>query len=427
MRFFTFLIIVIFLLCPTGASGADVFKDLEVHGFIEGAFGLRLKDDTTKHDSYNLLEQRVQLKTSYYPQSGRLADLYTAFHIKGDVLIDEYFDVTTESELREASVSFTPFDWADVKLGRQVFTWGTGDYLFINDLFPKDYVSFFVGRDDEYLKKPSDGIKVSVYHDLANTDLVAIPFFEPNTMATGDRLSFFDSFQGGIAGRESERHLIEPANQLEHMEVATRLYRNLKSYEAAFYFFRGFYKAPVGYKNEALRHLFYPRLDVYGGSLRGPLLAGIANVEAGYYNSRQDTKGSNRLIQNSAFKVLAGYSKDFGSDLSMGLQYLYERTLDYSNYKKALLPADFVWDEHRHLTTIRITKLLANQTIKLSLFAFYSPSDEDVYLRPLFEYDISDSLTVAAGANLMWGEQDITEFGQMERNANLYARLRYSF
>ncbi len=47
----------------------------------------------------------------------------------------------------------------NLKIGRQVFTWGTGDYLFINDLFPKDYESFYIGRDDEYLKRPSEAVK----------------------------------------------------------------------------------------------------------------------------------------------------------------------------------------------------------------------------------------------------------------------------
>ena len=36
----------------------------------------------------------------------------------------------------------------DLKIGQQVLTWGTGDYVFLNDLFPKDYQSFFSGRDD---------------------------------------------------------------------------------------------------------------------------------------------------------------------------------------------------------------------------------------------------------------------------------------
>ena len=318
-------------------------------------------------------------------------------------------------------------DNADIKIGRQVFTWGTGDYLFINDMFPKDYISFFIGRHDEYLKKPSDGGKLSLYNNYANLDIVATNFFTPNNLPKGDRLSFFDSFQGGISGRDSDRHLIEPPDQLDNTELAFRLYRSISSYEAALYFFRGFYKSPRGYKDELNRQLFYPRVDLYGGSLRGPFFSGIGSIEAGFYNSREDSDGNNRLIGNSSFKIMAGYEKDMGNDLRVGLQYLHETTLDYDDYKNALIPGDFFWDETRQLVTMRITQLLANQTITLSMFTFYSPTDNDIYIRPSFKYDINDATNMTVGSNLVWGENDHTELGSMERNSNIYMRFRYSF
>ena len=42
------------------------------------------------------------------------------------------------SDLRMASLTFSPADWMDVRVGRQVLTWGTGDLLFLNDLFGDD-------------------------------------------------------------------------------------------------------------------------------------------------------------------------------------------------------------------------------------------------------------------------------------------------
>ena len=129
-----------------------------------------------------------------------MAGWNSEFVFRGDFTLDEYFSGKTSFELRELYTQFSPAGFLDIKAGRQVYTWGTGDYLFINDLFPKDYVSFFTGRQDEYLKKPSDGLRLSAYTKVANADLVIIPFFEPNTIPNGERLSFFDSFQGGIAG-----------------------------------------------------------------------------------------------------------------------------------------------------------------------------------------------------------------------------------
>ena len=124
---------------------------------------------------------------------------------------------------------------------------------------------------------------------------------------------------------------------------------------------------------------------------------------------------------------MAGYTKDLGNDLKVGFQYMYEQRLDYSEYRDNLLPNDYRWDEYRHLITNRITKLFKNQTVMVSLFTFYSPSDDDGYVRSSVSYDISDQWKVTFGANLPWGEDDTTEFGQMKRNKNIYTRIRYSF
>ena len=168
-------------------------------------------------------------------------------------------------------------------------------------------------------------------------------------------------------------------------------------------------------------------MDVYGTSISGAILGGIGNAEVGYVNSREDSNGNNRLIANSMFKTMIGYSKDLGNDLKIGFQYYYEQTLNYANYRDNLLSQDYRWDECRHLITNRITKLLMSQTLVLSLFTFYSPSDKDGYVRPSASYDINDQWKVTLGANLPWGEDDITEFGQMKKNKNIFVRVRYGF
>ncbi|MDD4294515.1 MAG: hypothetical protein PHP69_03255 [Candidatus Omnitrophica bacterium] len=421
-------IIILFLasfLCPIN----KVFAGFSgMHGFVETRYAVKLSDDKTKHDSYSLAEQRLQVKGDYFFDFDNfLSDWGMVFNFKSDFVLDEYFGGKTGLQLREANFSFTPVDYLDVKAGRQVLTWGTGEYLFINDMFPKDYVSFFAGREDEYLKQPSDAVKLSFYNDIVNLDIVAIPFFEPNTHAEGDRLSFFDSFKQGIAGVDSDRALIYPSNDISNTEYALRASRNFGSNEAAFYFFRGFDKSPKSYKDEQARELYYERLDVYGFSLRGPFMSGIANVEAGYLNSREDPCGSNRLIQNSMVKVMAGYNKDLAKDLNTGFQIYYERILDYADYIDNLASWDYFWDEHRYLLTWRITKLLLNQNLKLTMFTFYSFTDKDAYFRPLLTYAFNDNWEFTIGANIPVGEDYITEFGQMEKDKNVFVGVRFNF
>jgi len=422
-----FILALIFVSLVPFVAGRVFAGNLPVHGFISQDVGIKLNEDTTKKDSYNLAEQRLQLRTIHFFEEGYWAEKGGIFNFKGDFTVDEYYSGKTGFELRELNLSLRPFDFMDMKAGRQILTWGTGDYLFINDMFPKDYISFFIGREDEYLKKPSDALKISLYPEMASIDFVWIPLFEPNTTAKGDRVSFFDSFQGGIAGTNSNRHLIEPSRQLSNSEYALRVYRTIKGYEMALYFFSGFDKNPRSYKDEVARQLYYQKTDVYGASVRGTVFKGIGNMEAGYYHSRDDSSGADRMIENSFFKFLAGYSQDMGNDLRLGFQYLFEQRLDYASYKDNLLAADYVFDEYRHLLTQRLTKQFLSQTLTVSLFNFYSPSDKDGYARPSVSYDVSDQLKVTVGANIPWGEDVTTEFGQMRRNKNIYVRIKYSF
>lgn len=406
------------------------FKDFikDIHGFLEVGYGYRKGNRYTKHRRYNFLEKRLQFKFRKFPEYPEiLYDWNAVLNFKADFLVDGYYDAKTEFALREFNLTVSPIPKLDIKIGRQILTWGTGDYLFINDVFPKDYISFFIGRDDEYLKAPSWAVKTSYFGEAAWIDFVLIPYFEPNIIPQGDRLSFYDTLLGRIAGRQSDWFKREPAFQPHNFQQAVRIYKQQGSLEWALYFYRGFYNNPNGYKNIATFELYYPRLNVYGFSLRGPVYKGIANLEAGWYDSKDDRSGRNRLITNSSIRTLVGYTQDFKNDLTLGFQYYFEQMLEYKDYKKNLLPQDTIYDEYRHLLTFNISKMFRNQTVVVSNFVFFSPSDRDAYLRSSVSYTIKDNLRVALGVNLFWGDDDYTEFGQMEGNANIYLRLRYSF
>jgi hypothetical protein len=84
-------------------------------------------------------------------------------------------------------------------------------------------------------------------------------------------------------------------------------------------------------------------------------------------------------------------------------------------------------DEVRTLITSRWTKQLASQTVTLSLFGFYSPSDEDGYLRFSTEYKYTDELSLMAGGNIFEGKSPNTIFGQFDYNDNIYVKVNYGF
>jgi hypothetical protein len=304
-------------------------------------------------------------------------------------------------------------------------TWGTGDLIFINDLFPKDWQSFFIGRDTEYLKAPSDAAKVSLFGDWANLDIVYTPQFDPDRFIDGSRLSYWNSNLEQLAGEDAIIHTDKPNRWFKDSELAARLYKNINNYEFALYGYRGYWKSPGG-QNVAMSQAIFPDLNVYGASVRGAIGKGIGNLEVGYYESADDLSGKNNLIDNSQMRYLVGYTQEIARDFTAGLQYYVEQMLDYSQYKSNLISGP-ARDRGRHLITLRLTKLLMNQNLRCSLFTYYSPSDKDVHIRPNINYKLNDNLALEIGGNIFFGDYLNTFFGQLRNNTNVYAGLRYSF
>jgi hypothetical protein len=312
-----------------------------------------------------------------------------------------------------------------VKVGRQILTWGTGDLVFINDLFPKDWRSFFIGRDTEYLKAPSDAAKISLFSDAANLDIVYTPKFDPDRFINGERVSYWNQNLMRLAGQDAIIHTNRPDRWFRDSEIAARLYRNIKNYELALYGYRGYWKSPAG-QDITMRQALFPDLNVYGASARGDVGKGIGNIEFGYYDSADDRSGKNPLINNSEMRYLAGYTREIGRDFTMGLQYYIEQMLDYTQYRRNRM-AGPSRDQYRHLITLRLTKLLMSQNLRCSMFTYYSPSDKDVYMRPNVNYKVNDNLAIEIGGNIFFGDYLNTFFGQFRKDTNMYMGMRYSF
>jgi hypothetical protein len=388
-----------------------------LHGFLQGNYSSNTVSSNPDGGDFKWAEERMQLKLEASLEPFRV-------FLKTDAFVD-HIDGKGTAELREGYADYTAKAW-DVRAGRQVITWGLGDLLFINDVFPKDYEAFFSGRPMEYLKKGIDGVKLGLYPAFASFEFVVAPFFEPNRFPDSGRFWMYDPMPG-LTNRVKK----EPARSLENTEFALRAYRDIAGFDASVYFYRGFYRQPSILPDNPLMPtkltLFYPKLSVYGASLQGRALNGVLSLEAGYYDSRLDGNGTDPMIPNSQSRFLIGYQRQIWEDFTIGLQYYGEYMHDYAEYEKHL-PAGFP-KEHklRQLATARLTQFLIHQTLRLSLFAFYSPSDKDYMLNPEIKYNFTDSIWAAVGGNIFGGGEKWTQFGQLDRNDNVYVQLRYEF
>lgn len=402
----------------TALAGAGMpARAQEVHGFVEALTGARSADGGgAKAGDYTAEETRVQLRVSDY---GDDAEYFARMDFRFDQLVEQNSDL----ELREAYMVYTGWGSLDFKIGRQILTWGTGDLLFINDVFAKDWESFFIGREDQYLKAPHDALRVGFYPSLVNFNLVLIPKFEADRLPSSPRLSGYDPF-GGLPQK-----LERPADELGNGEIALRAYRTVSGWDLALYGHWGRYRQPLGVAgmDSASVTLFYPRFNTYGASARSNLLGGVVNVEGGYLYSVDDHDGTNPLVENSSIRWMGGYDRQLASDTQLGLQAYYEYMVDHAQYEAKLAPGQPVRDELRQLYTVRITQMYQYQTLVFSLFGFWSPTDEDYYVRFNATKKFTDALALALGTNVFGGKKDWTLFGSQETNDNVYLRARYSF
>ena len=178
-----------------GKSLTDRLYDdygIEMLGFAETRWGVRLVDDENE-DTLSIGEARAQLELT------RFFDSFT-LQFKGDLLADAVTE-ELDADIRGLNVAFRPSDVLDVKIGRMVSTWGTGDLVFINDMFPKDWQSFFTGRDDEYLKQASNSLRIGFFLGEYTIDVVYTPRFQGSEFVTGERLSYFHPGAGQIVGQ----------------------------------------------------------------------------------------------------------------------------------------------------------------------------------------------------------------------------------
>ncbi len=401
--------------------GDDAWGDEEAasrwSGFVETGFGTRFNADPLLDNRNTLEEVRVRIESEWQPGGVTIS-------FKGDA---GYDGITSsfESEIRDLTAAFTIGNSIDMKIGRQVQTWGTGDLVFLNDLFPKDYQSFFAGRDDEYLKAPGNALRLTWFSSAINLDFSWTPQFEPDIYLTGERFSFFSPLAGENVAPDPPLSAVEPDSSLSNGELALRLFRNANSKELAVYLYDGFFKQPTAYTPD-LETTFAPMTSL-GASLRQPLGRGLINFETSYYLSRDDRSGTDPFVPNDQLRLLAGYEWEAKRNFTVGLQYYVEKTMDYRSLIENSPFPEYEPDEYRHVLTNRLTYRAGRDKHTWSLFTFFSPSDKDFYVRPAYSYRHDDHWSITAGANLFDGDEPHTFFSQLQDASNAYVRIRYNY
>ena len=389
-------------------------------GFAELDGGRFIHKNTPNPHLASLSEARFELWANRY-----LGEHFFSF--KGDLVGDAIGERKLKGDLVEMFADLKLSENMNLRLGKQVLTWGTGDYIFINDLFSKNWKAMFSGRDDGYLKKSDYAAKLSVFTDYVNMDLAFIPIFKGDTSIDGEYFSYFNPLVKGGSVTHQRLSIEDPANTLKNSALALRLSKNYRGVEYALYGYHGLYSQPAGFNPEKMKNI-YPKMNATGASVRNQLLGGIANVEVAYWHFLDNDYGRNAFMPADQFKLLVGYDHELIPNLTASTQLLLERTLHYQTVKKAKVNYGLKMRDKWHKTlTLRLTYLALQQKLTLSVFNFYSPDSKDFYVRPKVSYRYNDNMFYEIGANIFGGKHQYTQWGQFKDSSNIYMRFKYNF
>lgn len=401
-----------------------VMAQPQLGGFVETIQAVRVEFNRALDPSHDFLDwdhPRSEIRSQLSMRDSReRSDIFVRIDVIGDNTQNSSF--VTSVDLREAFILLRAARWLDIKAGQQVATWGTGDLVFANDLFPKDWVAFFVGLDDSYLKRPQSLLRISIYSGRTTFEWAVSPRFTQDRIEDPDRISLYDPLAQTTVESGVSRFVTG------HAETAARFAGRIGDSEWALYGYWGHWPVPVGVQfDQDSAWLYHPELAAWGASIRLPLGSFLSHAEFAYYHSLDDPHGNHPWIANSELRAFAGTEKSLGREWTAGTQYFVIWTTP-DNLAETDSPGDAPrFDELRSTATVRITKWAMHQTLMLSVFAFWGITDQDYHARPLVTYLFSDAVSVSVGASIIGGDEIYTTFGQYQGNSNAFARLRFSF
>jgi hypothetical protein len=371
--------------------------------------------------------QRLKLRAQ---ESLDKSALYAKLYLTNDTVSSE-----TKADLREVRLQYSPTDSMDLSIGRQVSTWGVGDMLFINDLFPKDWKALFLGQDMEYLKAPADSLRMTNYFGDVTWDFVYTPEFTADITPTGCHLATYNpATRAVIANAAScgKDNLDLGKVSGNDGELATQLKFDVSGHQMAFYGYRGYYKNPRSMTQVNGQYMpFYPRLNAYGFSDEGQVGPGIFTFEYGYYDSAEDT-ATNLLVENSMHKALIGYKMDVSASLTLGMQAYVEHMTDHDQYQSlyqtAYGSAAGMRDEDQFTYTLRVMHKSMQDTLMINLMHYERPNDEDSFTTLDVTKQVTNRLSIIGGMNIFTGTSAKAdrEFALQKDSDNVYLRVKYA-
>ncbi len=400
--------------------------------------------------SHELLIGRNRLRLGYEQtlSSG-------SFFITNDVQnLYSYAIDSLHYQLRESYLEFY-FKQSDLRIGRQIISWGRTDGAFITDVVSPVDLSEFLTQNPADLRFGIDALSYYHYFGSNYLQLVVNPVFNPNTTPAPGSRWFPRSFLGGNIPVQFER--FEQQALLKNAQLGGRFaLRSSLDYDMDLILLYWHYPNP-GYSKE---FLVFPdvrgELQLTETFTRSLVLmySGVVQLnsrlllksEAAFYTRRSFDYLTNelrsinlsnpsrdeqlRLLQifngNSDgflkqrpwFVGMAGIEYDL-NDWTIGAQLIDEFIVDHDD--------QILQKKHFTYATLLLQKKIARDKLEFRGFGRYNFSGEDFWIHPELTYSGIDNFELSAGTQLFGGPEPEQFYGHLSFNSyskNSFAYLK---
>jgi len=377
--------------------------------------------------------------------------------------------------LREAWAYLSYGGW-EVKLGRQLVTWGRSDGVYMLDfIHPFNYRNFTTFREEDtkiplwmvnlnYWFTPDKSLQLlfipryTPAFAQATHDTTGVPWFEdygrqwhkgnaftPNiTKFVFDYFAFFDDMFKSFGLPGYPVMIDEPGTSLSNSEFGLKWMDNYKglTYSLNYFYtwtdFLSFRPNTGNWLTSTGVKAAPDRLSIFGGSFdyNFDRALGLENWilrgEVAYFKNNPFYDYDVYIKERDYIGWLFGFDKYFFVDYWVVLQFTgtYILNADHSKGAYSDLGTNNTGMGMRNevetaFTFFMMKDYLPGDTLHTTWFLLFD-DDGDWWFRPQVKYDVTPDFIASIGFNFFWGNHD-DGLGQFSQRDNMFVELKYGF
>ncbi len=419
------------------------FAEVEFHGFFRSHSAFR----TAEPNDAMLLRNRMRLNSELW---GDNVYGFASVDFLNDIVISN----DTKLDLREAYLDIYG-SWVDFRIGKQQVVWGKADGYFINDIVNPLDLSLFLLQDFEDIRMATTMVSTKLHYGNHSLELLVIPEFKamninfsgnwafnrPDSIAILNPVSSIANQMVTIPIVYCEDNI--PVSSVKNFEYGLKFNTFLLGTDLSFIYLKAREDKPIMKKemiftptssgSEMSMNLTptYPWFTFCGVNFSRPLGMFVFRGEGGYYPKRfydtmdQSTMPDGFLIEKPFVQGMIGVDYQLTGEINIAVQGIQEQILDYEDSMKFN-------DEINRLGSLMVNASLFNETVMPMGLLLYNFTNESYLTRISLDWKYSDSFTIALGADFLGGGSEVNspgqfDFGQFDKNDNIYLKLIYQF